>query len=165
MHWFQNTLLMIGSIALGGFTGSLGLAYLSAVTIFAPRPGTSAGESWGGYIGVIAALVVGGIVGIVLGIFSAHARIQRSRGKVWNASIWTGIAVGLAFGFALSTSTVLHRFGLLYDIIRSWPGGLALTVALATCGGGAGKLIRKMIKQRRAALRDSSPREWPTPRR
>lgn len=149
----QRLLLVIGLTSLGATAGGLGLGYLSAMTLFRPRPGEDPSLAWGSAIGVLICLALGAVVGGLAGFIVAMGRRGPGDSHGWTLPTWLGIAFGLTAGLWIGLVMPEHRLGLIGEIVETWPGCLVFMTACGTLGGITGHQVPWRPTSRRTNVR------------
>jgi hypothetical protein len=139
VQFLQNTLLMIGSTALGtvltGTTLYLGMSVIFTV----PK-----GENFGGAGIWLGCIICGGVLGACVGFWAGLRWIAYNQGTTWGLMVWLGMLFGLVAGASLS----LVLFDRAYAPIF-WIGSTLLTIASGTVAGAAGMIWGKPKRRRR----------------
>jgi hypothetical protein len=144
-------------MALGAVSSGVTLLYLASWTVFRTRPGQDPGLNWGAAIGVLAFALCGGTTGAIAGLVGALRAIVRGQGQPWKPMTWTGTALGLAAGLAISFSSMTDRQYLPGSLVDLWAGTAVFTAAAGILGGLIGDAASNLHGGRPGA-------EFPTPR-
>jgi hypothetical protein len=131
VRFLQNTLLVIGAMAVGAISCGPGLFLLMAATIWRRRTA----EDWGAGVVAIPLLSCGALMGAMVGLVAAWRWIATRNGGLWTSRIWIGIAAGSAVALLLYFANALPGYGTLGGLLQSWPVAAVLIPALGMLGG------------------------------
>ncbi len=131
---FQNTLLVIGTTALGSGFGALALHLGLSMLATEPK-----GENFGGALFWIGMICCGGMLGGCGGFGGAVGWIARHESRTWSPLVWIGAALGLVVGLFVSFRFPDRRLELWFWLLCaafivpacSAVGGLLASLAVA----------------------------------